>query len=186
MAVLPALAVAAWLGTFVPAQPVPACSECKGPSVVARAGAVRLLPPADGAPPTGEVTIASPLLGVVVPGRVDQGQVALPFFAFDQRDSDDGVLVLPAGTVARFVAPTAADVAAIKNAIARADLLSVGRRDVALRALRDLEIGALDVDGDGKADLVATYGCTSYGDGHCQSRGQFFLARIGAKWVAIE
>ena len=54
------------------------------------------------------------------------------------------------------------------------------------RALDGLEVGAIDVDGDGKADVVATYGCNAWGDGSCQSHGQFFLVRRGARWVEIE
>ena len=54
------------------------------------------------------------------------------------------------------------------------------------RALVGLEIGAVAVGGDGTADFVATYGCVQWADGECQARGQFFLARHGAKWVKIE
>jgi hypothetical protein len=176
----------AWLGTFEPAERAPACSDCKGPHVVPRTGAVRVLPPGEGAAPEGEVVIASPLLGLVVRGKVDGGRIALPFFAYDERDSDNTVVLLPGDTVARFVAATAADLAAIKEALVREDALSVGRRDLALHALRDLEVGALDLDGDGKADLVATYGCTAWFDGNCQAHGQFFLVHRGAKWVEIE
>jgi hypothetical protein len=183
----PVAAPKAWLGTFAPASKVTPCDDCKAPRVVPRAGSVRVLPPADGgAPPEGDVVIASPLLGLAVHGRVDAGRVAMEYFAFDQRDSDDGVIVLPGNTVARFVVPTAADVAAIKEALVRDDALSVGARATALKALRDVEIGALDLDGDGKADVAATYGCNAWGDGSCQSRGQFFLARRGTKWVEIE
>ncbi len=177
----------AWLGTFEPAQRVESCSDCKAPRVVPRPGTVRVLPPADGAPPPdGDVVIASPLLGLVVHGRVDGGRVAMPYFAFDQRDSDDGVIVLPADTVARFVVPSPADVTAIKAALVRDDALSIGQRATALKALRDTEVAVLDLDGDGKPDVAATYGCNSWGDGSCQSRGQFFLARQGTKWVEIE
>ncbi len=180
------LAITAWLGTFVPGEPGTPCTDCKAPKVVARAGAVRVLPPADGAAPDGAVMVASPLLGIFVPGKIDHGQVAIPFFTLDQRDSDDEVLLFPPDTVARFVVPTAADVLAIKDAIVRADLLSVGDRVMTMRALRDMEIGALDLDGDGKADVVATYGCTQFFQSTCQARGQFFLAHRGQKWVQIE
>src|SRR5439155_25797566 len=81
--------VRAWLGTFAPAQAAAPCADCKGPRVVARAGTVRLLPPADGSavPTEGDVVIASPLLGLAVHGRIDAGRVPIGFFAFDQRDS---------------------------------------------------------------------------------------------------
>ncbi len=178
--------LAVWLGTFQPAQHAEACSDCKEPAPAPTAGSVRVLPPADGTLPSGEVVIASPLLGLVVPGKVDAGRVALAYFPYDRRDSDDAVLVLPAGTVARFVTVTPTDVVAIKATLVHDDALSVGRRDLALRALKDLEIGALDLDGDGKADVVATYGCAAWFDGSCQARGQFFLARRGTKWVESE
>lgn len=178
--------LAAWLGTFVPADPATSCGDCKGPHVVARAGTVRVLPPAEGAAPEGDVTIASPLLGLVVPGHVDHGKVDLAFFPLDTRDGDNGVIVLPAGTVARFVVIAPADLVAVKETLIRDDALSSGARGIAIRAFKDLEVGALDIDGDGKADIVATYGCNSWGDGACQSHGQFFLVRRGQKWVEIE
>ena len=180
------LAALIWLGTFQPAQPAQACADCKTPTPEPRAGSVRVLPPADGDAPSGEVVIASPLLGLAVPGKIDSGRVQLAFFPYDRRDSDDAVLVLPKDTVARFVVATAADIVAIKDALVRADALSVGSRTLALKAMKDLEVGALDLDGDGKADVVATYGCTAYFDGSCQAHGQFFLARRGNKWVEIE
>jgi hypothetical protein len=180
------LVIAAWLGTYIPAQHEKPCDDCKAPRVVASAGSVRVLPSGDGPPPDGKVIVASPLLGLVVPGTIDKGTIQIAFFTLDTRDSDDGVVLLPADTVARFVKPTAADVLAIKDAIARADLLSVGDRNMTMRALRDMEVGALDLDGDGKADVVATYGCTQFFQSSCQTRGQFFLAHRGAKWVQIE
>ncbi len=178
--------LAVWLGTFQPAQPASACSDCKGPTPAPTAGSVRVLSEADGKPPEGAVVVTSPLLGLAVPGKIDGGRVQLAFFPYDRRDSDDAVLVLPKDTVARFVAATPADIVAIKETLVRDDALSVGRRELALRAHKDLEVGALDLDGDGKADVVATYGCTAYFDGSCQAHGQFFLARRGNKWVEIE
>jgi hypothetical protein len=178
--------LAVWLGTFAPVDKAPACADCKAPSPLPRAGSVRVLPPPDGAMPAGEVVIASPLLGLVVPGKVDAGKIALAFFPYDRRDSDDAVLVLPPDTVARFVVATPADVVAIKDTLVRDDALSVGRRDLALRALKDLEVGALDLDGDGKADLISTYGCTQFFQSSCQAHGQFFFAHRGQKWVEIE
>jgi len=180
------LVTAAWLGTFVPTQPAPACTDCKAPKVTASAGAVRVLQPADGAAPDGDVVVASPLLGLVVPAKIDHGQIALGFFPLDLRDGTVSVVLLPSDTVARFVVATPADIVAIKETLIHDDVLSVGVRATALRAFKDLEVGALDLDGDGKADVVATYGCNAWGDGSCQGHGQFFLAKRGAKWVQIE
>jgi hypothetical protein len=148
---------------------------------------VRVLPPGEGDPPAeGEVVVASPLVGLALHGKLAAGKVALPWFAVDTRDGATAVLLLPGDAAVRFVVPSAADVLAIKDALVRADELSNGDRATALRALRDLEVGALDLDGDHKPDVVATYGCTSYGDGACQRRGAFFLVRHGARWALVE
>jgi len=170
----------------VPAQPAPPCTDCKAPKVVASAGSVRVLPPGEGAPPSGDVLVASPLLGLVVPGKIADGQIAVGFFPLDTRELDTNVVLLPPATVARFVVATPADVLQVKDAIARADLLSVGDRNMTMRALKDMEVGALDLDGDGKADLIATYGCTQFFQSSCQAHGQFFFAHRGQKWVEIE
>jgi hypothetical protein len=107
--------------------------------------------------------------------------VALAEFAFDQRDGDDGVVVLPGGTAVAFVAPSKQDVAAISALLVRTDALAGVRR-----ALAGIEIGAIDITGDGKADVIATYGCTAWFDGSCQSKGQFVLARRGAGWAIVD
>jgi hypothetical protein len=91
------------------------------------------------------------------------------------------VIVLPGGTAVAFVAPSKTDVAAIKATLVKTDALAGVRR-----ALIGLEVGAIDIDGDGKADVVATYGCTAWFDGSCQSKGQFFFVRRGARWVFLE
>jgi hypothetical protein len=49
-----------------------------------------------------------------------------------------------------------------------------------------VEIGLIDTDGDGKPDYAATFGCNNWADGSCQSRGQFFLAHRGTRWVVID
>ncbi len=54
------------------------------------------------------------------------------------------------------------------------------------RALVGLEIGAVDIDGDHKADFAVTYGCNAWADGQCQSHGEFLLARHGDVWREIE
>jgi len=89
--------------------------------------------------------------------------------------------VLPGGTPAAFVEPSRSDVAAIKATLVRTEALARVRR-----ALDGLEVGAVDVDGDRKADVVATYGCATWFDGACQSKGQFVLARRGARWSIVE
>lgn len=177
---LPA-ASSAWIGTFASTAHV-ACADCAAPAVVARGGTVRVLTPSDGAPAaTGDVVVVSPLLGAIARGTVVGGAVALPWFVDDARDSDDGVLVLPAGTAVRLVAPTPADDAQIRAALLRDETLAGIKKSLA-----KLEIGAIDVDGDGRADFAVTYGCSAWNDGACQGRGQFFLVRHGARWDEIE
>jgi hypothetical protein len=171
----------AWLGTFQPGATVEHCADCAKRKIQPCAGSVRVLTPDDGSAPTGDVVIVSPLLGLVAAGTVAQGRVALPWFHYDLRDSDAGVLVLPGGTKVGLPPATAADVRDIGQALLRNEVLSHIRR-----ALAGLEVGAVDVDGDGKADFAVTYGCNAWGDGQCQSKGQFFLVRRGAKWVEIE
>jgi hypothetical protein len=127
------------------------------------------------------VVVVHPLLGKTAAGTVDKGAVVLGDFAFDQRDGDDGVIVLPGGTPVAFVAPTRADVAAVRAMLVRTEALAGVRR-----ALDGLELGAIDVDADGKADMIATYGCTTWFDGACQSRGQFVLVRRGGRWTIVD
>ena len=161
------------------------CDDCKTARTVPVHGIVRVLRSGDDVP-DGKVVVTSPLLGYAVGGTIDHGTISIGWFDFDQRDSDAGVLLLPPGTAVRFVVPAPADVAGIKEALIKDDALSVGSRVMALKGMKDMEVGAIDVDGDGKADFAATYGCTIFGDGGCQSRGQFFLARRGQKWAQIE
>jgi hypothetical protein len=170
-----------WIGVFDPRLPVHAPWDNVKLTPVAHGGAVRVLTPESGAAASGEVVIVHPLLGKTATGKVDKGAVVLADFAFDQRDGDDGVIVLPGGTTVALVAPTKADVAAIKATLVRTEALAGVRR-----ALDGIEVGAVDVDGDGKADVVATYGCAAWFDGACQSRGQFVLARRGARWAIVE
>jgi hypothetical protein len=170
-----------WIGVFDPKLPVHPPWDHTKLTPVAHGGAVRVLTPETGAAAAGDVVIVHPLLGKAAAGKVDRGVVVLADFAFDQRDGDDGVVVLPGGTQVAFVAPSKADVAAIRAVLVRTEALAGVRR-----ALDGLELGAVDVDGDGKADMAATYGCAAWFDGACQSRGQFVLARRGARWVIVE
>jgi hypothetical protein len=169
-----------WIGVFDPKLPAHPPWSNVALTPVAHGGSVRVLAPVHGAAATGDVIAVHPLLGNVATGRVENGLVALAEFAFDQRDGDDSVLVLPAATPVAIVAPTKADVAAIRAVLARLDTLAGVRR-----ALNGLELAGVDVDADGKADLVATYGCAAWFDGSCQSKGQFFLARHGARWAIL-
>ena len=170
-----------WIGVFDPKLPVHAPWRNAQLTPVAHAGAVRVLTPEVGAAASGDVVIVHPLLGKTAAGTVAQGSVALREFAFDQRDGDDGVLVVPAGTPVAFVVPSKADVAVIQATLVRTDALAGVRR-----ALAGLEVAGVDLDGDGKADVVATYGCAAWFDGSCQSKGQFVLTRKGARWAIVE
>jgi hypothetical protein len=170
-----------WIGVFDPRLPAhPPWDNAKLTPVV-HGGAVRVLAPDRGAAASGEVVVVHPLLGKAATGKVDNGAVALAEFAFDQRDGDDGVIVLPGGTPVAFVAPSKADVAAVRATLVRTEALAGVRR-----ALDGLELGAVDLDADGKADVIATYGCTTWFDGACQSRGQFVLVRRGGRWAIVE
>jgi hypothetical protein len=170
-----------WIGVFDPKLPVHPPWDNAKLTPVSHGGTVRVLTPQTGPAATGEVVIVHPLLGKTATGKVDKGAVELADFAFDQRDSDDAVIVLPGITAVGFVAPSKADVAAIRTTLGRTEALAGVRR-----ALVGLELGAIDIDGDGKADVVATYGCTAWFDGSCQSKGQFFLVRRGARWLIVE
>ena len=170
-----------WIGVFDPGLPVHPPWDNSKLTPVVHGGAVRVLTPSSGPPASGDVVIVHPLLGKVAAGKVDKGAVALTDFAFDQRDGDDGVVVLPGGTQVAVVAPGKGDVAAVRATLVRTEALAGVRR-----ALDGLELGAIDVDGDGKADVIATYGCAAWFDGACQSRGQFVLVRRGARWTIVE
>jgi hypothetical protein len=177
----PAPPVEVWIGVFDPGLPAHAPWDNAKLTPVAHGGTVRVLTPSSGPAASGDVVIAHPLLGKLAAGKVDKGAVAVADFAFDQRDGDDGVVVLPGGTPAAFVAPSKADVAAVRATLVRTESLAGVRR-----ALDSLELGAIDVDGDGRADVIATYGCAAWFDGACQSRGQFVLARRGGRWAIVE
>jgi hypothetical protein len=170
-----------WIGVFDPRLPAhPPWDHAKLTPVV-HGGAVRVLAPDRGAAASGDVVVVHPLLGKLATGKVDKGAVALADFAFDQRDGDDGVIVLPGGTPVAFVAPSKADVAAVRATLVRTEALAGVRR-----ALDGIELGAVDLDADGKADVIATYGCTTWFNGACQSRGQFVLVRRGGRWAIVE
>ncbi|HEY1556986.1 MAG TPA: hypothetical protein VGF94_19260 [Kofleriaceae bacterium] len=171
----------AWLGTFRPTVPPVHCADCAKRTIAPSAGTVQILTAPDGAAPPADVVIVSPLLGVVARGTQTGGKVAVAWFNFDERDGDDGVLVLPADAPIGLQAPSAADAHAIASVLLHDATLSGVRR-----ALAGLEIGAIDTDGDGAADFAVTYGCNAWWDGQCQSKGQFFLVRRGARWQEIE
>ena len=170
----------AWLGVF---RPTPADLERSDTrAVIGHAGEVVVLTPGDGSPaPTGAVVVVQPLTGMNLAGTIDHGRITLPLFAIDRRDGADAVLLVPAGTTVVFVEPSKADGVAIRAALMKNEVLSGVRR-----ALADLEIGAIDVDGDRKADFAVTYGCNAWADGLCQSHGQFVLARRGSAWFELE
>jgi len=177
----PAAPLQVWIGVFDPKLPPHPPWDNTKLTPVPHGGAVRVLTPGSGAAASGDVVVVHPLLGKAAPGKVETGAVVLAEFAFDQRDGDDGVIVLPGGTPVAFVAPSKADVAAVRATLVRTEALAGVRR-----ALDGLELAAIDVDGDGKADVVTTYGCAAWFDGSCQSRGQFVLARRGARWAIVD
>jgi len=176
-----AAALPLWIGVFDPKLPAHPPWDNAKLTPVAHGGTVRVLTPDRGAAASGDVVVVHPLLGKQAAGKVDKGAVALADFAFDQRDGDDGVIVLPGGTPVAFVAPSKADVAAVRAALVRTEALAGVRR-----ALDGLELAAVDLDGNGKPDVIATYGCTTWFDGACQSRGQFVLVQRGGRWAIVE
>jgi hypothetical protein len=172
------VALLAVLGVF---KPVDAVTPSPTMQVRAHAGQVIVLTPASGAVPTGEVTVVQPLIGMIAHAKLDGAKAMLSYFLLDARDGEDGVLVLPGHVEPRLVTPSKTDVTAIHAALLRDEVLSHVKRSI-----DGTEIGAIDVDGDGTADYAVTYGCNAWGDGQCQSHGQFFLARAGTRWVEIE
>jgi hypothetical protein len=157
------------------------CPDCKAMTVVARPVDVILLG-AGGAKDGDAVTVVQPLLGMAVGGVVKGGNhVALASLLVDRRANHDGVFVVPGAPKIVFVAPTAADLAAAKLAVGRVESLEKVRK-----ATARLELGLVDLDGDGKPDLGSTYGCKVWGDGICQVEGQFLLVKKPGGWVVLE
>ena len=166
------------LGVLKPADAVAPSAKMQ---VAAHKGELVVLTPPRGTAPAGDVTVVQPLIGMIGFAKVEAGKAQLPYFLYDARDGEDGVLVLGGHIEPRLVTPTKAEVAAIDAALLRDEVLSHVKRSI-----NGTEIGAIDVDGDGTADYAVTYGCNAWADGSCQSRGQFFLARAGTRWVEIE
>jgi hypothetical protein len=142
---------------------------------------VIVLTPASGTVPSGEVTLVQPLIGMIAHAKLEGTKAMLSYFLLDAREGEEGLLVLPGHVEPRLVTPSKADVTAIHAALLRDEVLSHVKRSI-----DGTEIGAIDIDGDGTADYAVTYGCNAWGDGQCQSHGQFFLARAGTRWVEIE
>ena len=88
------------LGVFKPADPVPPSDKMQ---VSAHAGEVIVLTPPTGAPPTGEVTLVQPLIGMIAYAKVDGTKAQVPYFLVDARDGEDGLLMAPAHAVPRML-----------------------------------------------------------------------------------
>lgn len=170
-----------WIGVFDPQMGAHAPWDNEKRTPIDHGGAVRVLTPGDRPAASGDVLVLHPLLGKMAPGKIDKGQVVLADFAFDQRDGDDGVVVVPAGTPVAFVAVPKPDEAAIRGALMKDEALAHVKR-----ALIGLELAGVDLDGDGKPDLATTYGCSAWFDGSCQSRGQFVLTRSAGRWNLVD
>ncbi|HEY0191973.1 MAG TPA: hypothetical protein VGC42_12725 [Kofleriaceae bacterium] len=170
-----------WLGVFDPKLGAHPPWDNPRRTPVDHGGAVRVLTSADRPPASGDVIVVHPLLGKTAAGKIEGGAVAIAAFAYDQRDGDDGVVVVPAGTPVALVALSKADDAAIRATLMKGEALAHVKR-----ALAELEAAGVDLDGDGKADLAMTYGCSAWFDGSCQSRGQFVLTRAGARWAIVD
>jgi hypothetical protein len=173
-----------WLGVFEPDAAIKRerCSDC-ALGATARAGTIRALDPGDDRPAAaGDVVAVSPLLGAFARGHLDNKRFAVAWFVDDRRDNDDGVVVLPADTRPVLAVPSKADVAAIGQALLQLEQFGPH----VAKALAGMQYAGLDLDGDGRADVVATYGCAQWGDGTCQLVGQVFLVRRGDRWFKIE
>src|SRR5262245_41806398 len=86
-----------WIGVVLPNLKLPCKAACETLKPTPRGGFVRVLTPSDRTPPaSGEVTIVHPLAKTAKTGVVLNGIVPVAGFAHDEnRDNDDGVLVLP-------------------------------------------------------------------------------------------
>jgi len=170
-----------FLGVFDPGLPPHAPFTNASLTPVPHAGSVHVLAPEKGDPASGAVHVIHPLLGKVADGTVDKGKVALADFAYDQRDGDDGVLVVPAAAPVAIVPIGKADAAAIK---------AVLRRDPALagvgKALAGLELAGVDLDGDKQPDAAMSYGCTAWFDGLCQSHGAMVFVKRAGRWTELQ
>jgi len=172
-----------WLGVFEPSGAKRArCHGC-ALQAAARGGTIRALAPGDDRPPaSGDVVAVSPLLGAFARGHLDGDKLAVAWFVDDNRDNDDGVVLLPAAAKPVIAVPSKADIQAIDQALLAMEEFGPH----VAKAVAGMEYAGLDLDGDGHADVVATYGCAQWGDGVCQVVGQVFLVRRGQRWVKIE
>jgi hypothetical protein len=173
-----------WLGVFEP-EASGKRERCTGCALgaTARAGIIRTFSPGDDRPAaSGDVVAVSPLLGAFARGHLDGNRLPVAWFVDDRRDNDDGVVVLPASVHPVVVTPSKLDIQGVDQALLQ--LEEFGPH--VAKAVANLEFAGLDLDGDGRADIVATYGCAQWGDGVCQLVGQVFLARHGERWVKIE
>ncbi len=173
-----------WIGVVQPATPPVAPCECDVLTAVARPVAIIVLPtpnvtsPADGT----MVHVLQPLLGMAVAAKLVGGKLALPAFIVDRRRNHDEVIVVDGDVKPALLVATPADVAAIKAVVGHAESLEGVRK-----ATAKLEVGVVDLDGDGKADVATTYGCKVWGDGVCQVTGQFIVVRSAKLgWKVME
>jgi len=148
-----------YASTFTPTV-APAASPSPTLDAIALPGSIAV-------PPTIEdgatILVVQPLLGMAVQTRVEKSRAQLPSFIFDRRVGHAGVVVITNATKpAIFITPSTIEVGAIRAALP----------DVPATA--PLEIGAVDLDGDRRADLASTY------------PGQRLLVREGNVWSLVK
>jgi hypothetical protein len=172
-----------WIGVVQPASPPTAPCECDVLTAIARPVSIVVLPSPNVTSATDgtKLHVLQPLLGMAVTGVIAGGKLALPAFIVDRRRNHDEVIVVGGDVTPTLVTPSAAELAAVKVVVGHAESLEGVRK-----ATAKLELGLVDLDGDGKADVGATYGCKVWGDGACQVTGQFVVVRGAGGWKVLE
>ncbi len=135
--------------------------------------------------PAGDVIVVNPLLGAPATGKVEKAKpddyadfrVPLATFTYNSLSTRDaGVFILPATAKVKILKLTGKDKTSLRSAARKAT--GIDKKNANQR-----ELGAIDVDGDGKADLGVAFGCNGFADGECQNEGEIVLVHSGSAWT---